>query len=686
LPFHLNPARIEARFVDKLCIFMFRKKHNPNLLTNYLQATGENLLDDLNFIKKHRRRRWYHNIQLVVYTVVTLVLFFVINILVFYPSLKTAYTAGLSAKTNLLQSTYALRSGQFTTATEFARLADADWQTSMKRVTIFSYTPVAWLPGLRPYIQDAKHLVMAGYNLNQATLAILESGQEYLPLLFNADVKYSELTSDSKGLILRDLYNSQDALAQASTNLAKALSNLEAIKNQELLNQYQVNLIEIIDNTKYVKNIVDKSLPLTKALPKLAGYPVPSNYLFILQNQDELRPTGGFIGTIGLARVSNGNIIKLETHDVYHLDMPATGKVTTVIPPVLQKYLGVNQWFLRDANWSPDWPTSVQKILELYTAENAVATQPYDWQDFDFVIGLTPQVVVDLMNLTGPVRVGGQMYWPENMVDLLQDSTGKDFNQLGYSRWDRKNIVGQIALIMELKLLDSLADNWGNLFSTVINNLDKKNILLYSQDYELQQMFSTYGWTGQIDQGDKDYVMVVDANLAALKTDAVINRRIDYELTEDDQGLTANLTINYANNGSFSWKTTRYRSYTRVYVPLGSKLLRASGYMGEEVTVGEELGKTYFGAFVSIEPGTLANLSFSYELPEKVEELAKLGKYELLIQKQPGSRVSNLKVDLNFKNKIELYKPAIFYAYLLGDRRVRWDTGLEADRQFSVNF
>jgi len=38
------------------------------------------------------------------------------------------------------------------------------------------------------------------------------------------------------------------------------------------------------------------------------------------------------------------------------------------------------------------------------------------------------------------------------------------------------------------------------------------------------------------------------------------------------------------------------------------------------------MGKTYFGAFVSLEPGTLANLSFSYELPEKVEELAKLGK------------------------------------------------------------
>lgn len=62
--------------------------------------------------------------------------------------------------------------------------------------------------------------------------------------------------------------------------------------------------------------------------------------------------------------------------------------------------------------------------------------------------------------------------------------------------------------------------------------------------------------------------MVVDANMAALKTDSVMKRQIDYNLTQDKNGdLMANVTLSYSHQGTPSWKISRYQSFTRIYVP-----------------------------------------------------------------------------------------------------------------------
>ena len=37
--------------------------------------------------------------------------------------------------------------------------------------------------------------------------------------------------------------------------------------------------------------------------PNFAGFKEPKTYLVLLQNSNELRPTGGFIGSVGIANV-----------------------------------------------------------------------------------------------------------------------------------------------------------------------------------------------------------------------------------------------------------------------------------------------------------------------------------------------------------------------------------------------
>ncbi|MFH1413021.1 MAG: DUF4012 domain-containing protein [bacterium] len=661
------------------------KKRRANLLTNYLQQTGENILDDLNFLKHRRYKKFWHNIRLALYIILAVILFLALNLAAFYPSFKTAYNATLDGRRDLVQASFALKQGQFRLATDLSKQAEDNWQTALIRLKRFKFSPVGWLPVIRPKLNDAERLLEAGLNLSQATSAIVEPGQSYLPLLFNPDTKFSELSSEHKAKILADLYNSQEALQKASFGLEQTLKKLEEVKDKELLEKYNINIIELVENIDYTKRIIDQAVPISKILPIMAGYPQKASYLFVLQNQDELRPTGGFIGTIGLAEIKNGNFLRLDTKDVYHLDMPSIGKLKIDPPEPIKRYLDVDEWYLRDANWSPDWPTSVKNITSFYEKENALLPNPDKLDEFDFVVGITSDFIIDLMEFTGPIRIGSQVYTQQNFVDLLQDSTGKDFARLGYSRWDRKAIIGQITKQLQIKLMDSLNDNWVELLNRLIVNLDQKNILVYSRYPDINELFSQREWMGEVVSTNYDYLMVVDSNMAALKTDAVMNKSYNYDLKQTDDGLIASVLLNYANSGQFSWKTTRYRTYTRVYVPQGSTLIKAAGFMNDKVETGEELGKTYFGAFISIEPGAMASLYLEYKLPERINELVQLGKYELLIQKQPGSRVNNLGVDLSFKNPIQLYNPAIFYSYLMSDRRVKWDTDLISDKRFVIN-
>lgn len=675
---------------------MFGKRPKNNLLVTYLKQSGQEFLDEVNFLKKRRRTRRLKNLKIILLTIGLVLLFLILNVAVFYPSLRTCYDLTKQGKEHLNAAIFALKAGQIDEARQLSERATAEWRGALQRLQRFRFTPAGWLPYLSIKITDAGHLLEAGFKLSRANLTIVQSGQSYLPLLFEPKANFTKLSLENKGALLAELSNSFENLSRASQDLQDALSSLESVTSPEIFNYLEIEQTQIIEAVRYDKQVIDQVVPLSQLLPAFLGYPADARYLLIFQNRDELRPTGGFIGTIGLMEVTNGEVKRLDTKDVYHLDMPAFAEATAgkpvdnifKSPPApLVRYLDIDSWYLRDANWSPDWQVSAQQITKFYLAENKLLPNPDPLVEFDFVVGITADLIIDLLKITGPLTLpDGQVYDQNNFVDLLQDTTGKEFANLGISRWQRKAVVGQLAKLLQQKLLADLDQHWVELFAALTDNLNAKNIIIYARQPAIDYLLSARNWTGEVQPTEGDYLMVVDANLAALKTDAVISRHFNYELQETPLGLKARLTLNYSNTGEFSWKTTRYRSYTRVYAPKGSILTKASGYMSDTVETGEDLGKTWFGVFLSVEPGALGNLTFEYLLPEMVRANYRLGKYQLLWQKQPGSKVQSAKVDLGFSNELKSYSPARFYSYRLGDSRVVWETDLVTDKNFTVNF
>jgi len=648
-------------------------------------------LSQLPFLKSRRRSRRIRRIlKYSLYFILGLFLLLVIFIGWQWPKFQAVYQTSIDGKNNLEQAIFHIKVQDFGQAAVFSDMAKNDFNVSLQELKKIENNFVfSRFPWLKAQVDGIGYLLATTEVLSRAVSQSAIIGQEMESLLSNGKrLNFSLFDQKEKQIFLEKLYQSAPELSGMKANLDLALLNLEQINYHGILWPLRARIQELEEKIELGSKLLKRAVPLTQILPALAGYPEKSNFLVILQNKDELRPTGGFIGTYSIVETEQGDISSFSTHDIYHLDMPVKNKLNIKPPAPLVDYLGVNKWFMRDANWSPDWPTAARKIEQFYLTENRLlpATAEVKEADnisFTGVIAITPKVITDLLSITGPIMIDSEEYSQENFIELLQYKVEKGYARLGIPSWQRKEVIGQIAKELKDRLFNLPADRWQEIIKIIDDNVVQKNILLFLQDESLQKIIEEEGMGGQVKEAQGDYLFVVDANMAALKTDAVISRNINYRLEEGNNGLFAKLFLGYAHHGNFDWKTSRYRTYTRVYVPAGSTLLASRGVSTSEVTIGQELGKTYFGAFLEIEPGEIGNFYFEYKLPDKIKQQLENGQYEFLIQKQPGNDIEELVVDIKFKNELKSYSPIGFYVDKK-DNQIIWRGGLTTDREFSA--
>jgi len=670
-------------------MFNLSKSKHVNFLKIYKKAKG--VYYKIPVFKERRKRNFvfklikYFNIA-VLFIFLVFIVFIAANLV----NLKLIYQNANTGKDNLEYAVALVNNKEFERCLEFAGLAENNFQNASLNIEkIQNNFFISKINFLEVQINDFLYLSFIGEVLSRSVYQGAELGVVFNNILGENET-FTTLPTEKKEKILEFIFKSGPEINGIKANIDLAIINLNQISNSIFTLPLKSKINNIKTNLLQAQNLLSKAVPMSQLIPGLMGYPEKSSFLVLLQNSDELRPTGGFLGTYGILEAESGEILRYDTHDIYHMDMPVKDKIDVEPPAVLKKYLGVEKWYMRDANWSPHWPIAAGKIEWFYNEENKLLPKKDQINDFsgDFygVIGITPEFVTDLLAVTGPVYIEDEEYNSINFTDLLEYRVEKGYAQLGVPSWHRKEVIGDIVEELKLILLNKGFADLKEVINVIGVNLEQKNIIAYFHDEGMQSIVKQQGWGGHLRETSGDYLMVIDANMAALKTDAVVNRSINYKVDQDINGLFADLRVSYANNGQFDWRTTRYRTFTRVYVPLNSRLIEASGYSEGEAAVHNELGKTVFSAFISVEPGEIGVLHFYYKLPEDINSLIKKGEYRLLTQKQPGNTVESLEVDLSFINSIRSYNPTGFYVYKSSPQSINWDSDLGVDKEFEVIF
>lgn len=348
-------------------------------------------------------------------------------------------------------------------------------------------------------------------------------------------------------------------------------------------------------------------------------------FLVLLQNNMELRPGGGFLGQYAIIKLKDGQVVSTFLEDANLLDQRISAKVAPPYP--FYRMMQIKNWKFRDSNFSPDFPTNVSKAKYFYRLSGG-------YQDFDGAIAVNADVFNDILKITGPIQVPGYSatFDSSNATLKLEEVVEKAYiMDPKLDTQNRKAIMKAMAPIIVNKLFT--VSNISAIAEFAHEEMLKKNIMLNFKDLQLQNAVESVYWDGKVaSDWNSDYLMAVDANMGALKTDYYMRREMSYDLDLTQSKPTADLYIKYKNTATFGdWRTSDYHEYLRVYVPKGSVLLERE-MAGAPMTT-EDFNKTVFGFIVHVPMGQEVNVHIKYELPENFDK----DNYRLLVQKQSGS-------------------------------------------------
>lgn len=550
--------------------------------------------------------------------------------------------------------------------------------------------PLYVIPIVGNNVRQAANLIDTAYQIGNPTLDIaIDMSVPIKKLTAQADGGFNALDENSKRDVLAVLGSDKNKrrgqkIEQAYLATEKRIHNPPCCVLVPQLKEAQKILADNIDT---IKQASAGLLVATNALPIIAGYPDQTNLLLLLMNNTEIRSGGGFIGTYGTITTKDGGLQSLATDNVYNLDHQLHEVITP--PEYISAYMNQPRWYFRDANTSPDFPTNAERLFDFYQRSTGS-------ENFDGAIAFTPTLIAKLLDVVGPVTVsiGEQAYkfTSKNFVTQLQQHVELDYLDLGLSVSDRKDIIADISEIIMTRLFTLPQNQWPKLLQIVQDGFAEKHVMMYLKDDRAEQALSAAGLAAELHQTKGDFVGVFDVNLAALKTDRVMDRAINYHVDlSDPTAPTATLAITYTNNGTFTDFTTRYRTYAQVYVTKGSNLLLHQGAevidhdnTEGKVIVSEDLSYTTFAYFKSIEPGTSETITLTYQLPSTV----RLGNsYSLFVQKQSGTIAHDLTVTIiDDKNRIFPDDSNKSQSSNISTHQATYSDSLLTDKQFNLTF
>lgn len=555
------------------------------------------------------------------------------------------------------------------------------------------------------FISTDKSFYANSDNVGQAANAILNGGKyfalsgEYfldaleefnkIPLYFvsknaNANLSPPSITDTLKlGLEKTDLAIEQISLA--AQEMAK-------INEEKLPPEIAVRASFAKKKVEEVSEILNSTAKHFPAILKLLGDRYPHRYLILLQNNNEIRPSGGFIGSYIIMDVNEGYIEKLETNDVYDLDDPFRDYIEP--PENLKEF--IPNWRFRDANYSADFPTSASKLRWFLQKEGGPSV--------DTVIAINQGLLRDMLEITGPVQVGdfGKLNSENYNLLLSYVIEGKI-----WGKEDPKHILKVFVPAFKEAMLKE--KNIGKIGSKIYKALLQKHIMMYSSDEEIEGLFDAFGVSGRVHETQKneDYLSVINSSVGSNKSDQFVEENITHETFIDEHGnITNEVTVKRSHNFDEDvlsrWKKIlknygfeempnwlldilgrgNNKVFMQIYVPTDSILIESSDN-NIETKYDAELKKTYFLTTLEVPNGQFREVKVKYRLPFSMNFSLPADTYKLIVEKQPGSRGSI------FTKKIHVDESLENLSYYPEDSRISSDgdivyaTNLVYDRYFS---
>lgn len=437
-----------------------------------------------------------------------------------------------------------------------------------------------------------------------------------------------------------DLSESEDALGTAGARLSGDWRWVPA--------RWRGGLNNLSNDLSRARVEAGWGMKLVDILPEILGTDGKRReFMVLLQNENELRPTGGFIGSYGILSFEGGKLINFEIKDIYQADGQLKGHVEP--PQPIKDFLGEGGWYMRDANWQADFPGSAKDIQWFLEKETG--------RKVDGVIGINLAVAKSILGVLGEVYVPD--FKEKINKDNLYEQAEFYSETNSFAGSDQKaSFLGGLGK----QLFESIKGLKGQeklkLTGAILDDLERNELVMALNEPKAAAVVADLGWNGAIYQGRcptglgnsqscfADYLYIVEANLGVNKTNYFLYRSVDETVDIGNQSIGRVVRISYENTAkSTNWPGGDYKNYLRVYIPKSANVAEVSStnpaggertvYRGDSLTVKAVLDKKEVGLLVTVPIGQKRMVELRYV--DQID-LSKKDKFSYMnyVQKQTG--------------------------------------------------
>lgn len=387
---------------------------------------------------------------------------------------------------------------------------------------------------------------------------------------------------------------------------------------------------------------------------ELLGHDGRKKYLIVFQNADEIRPTWGFMGSMGLIDIFKGQIKLFEKKDVYAIEWDLKSADYSRLPaPKWLSELTTNFW-LRDANYFANTKDSAEAI-KFFTDQA--------WININGVIFINQNIILDFLELT----------WPIFFEDIWQEISSENFSELisllveakvskKWTLWTPKQVL--FDFMKEFIHILKNDAQYFEYFKVLARHSKWRDIMLWSFDKKWSHFLNQFQLTWELDYyGSLDAMYPVYTSLSWNKSDRYMTHsynhtvtknkeNCDYEITQKIklshnmwrksrnriQDLMKKYDLNTPNLFKIQW-ADRNRQYVRVILPEDAQVSPQKDM--EIVDYGRRKGVEFF---LTTPEQQASYFEFTYSLPNP-----ECKPYSFKLYKQPGIRKFDVQLNLDWE-------------------------------------
>ena len=366
---------------------------------------------------------------------------------------------------------------------------------------------------------------------------------------------------------LSDLRRTEEALAAGGATVDAAVARVAPLRGTRLIGPLGRAYRELVRRLPTIKERTTSLHDGLGAFIAFAGGSGPRRYLIFSQNPDELRPTGGFIGTYGLLAADGGRL-RLERYD--SIESWAAPRPTVAVPPAaaataFKLLRPPASQSLANVNATPDWPTAAQLAMQLWRQGGEAPV--------DGVISVTPEFLARILGVLGPVelRSYGEVVTAANVLDRLDYYAHGA--PPGQSEAERKRFIAVLAPAVLDRLLSAPSSQWEPLATVIGQSFDARETIAWVTDDLVSAALAARGWDGALPRATGDFFYDGELEYAA-KNGRGLQRVFDHEVTlRDDGSARVRTTVTITNTQvPDAHNNIDSASYITVYGPQGATL------------------------------------------------------------------------------------------------------------------